>query len=225
MPLKIATIVCNGESIESGELRDLCRRSVIVVAANGGIGHLKRLSITPDLYVGDRDSLPPDTDLDRDAKSSISYSPDKDKSDAELAVEAICDRGIDRIVMTCATGRRLDHLYANLSIAAGFPGRVFIYDGRMSCFAVTSEVGPAHLVTSPGTLFSVLPFGDRVDGLTIEGAKWSLRNGTMVAGSVGLSNEALDDEVIVCVKSGTLLVFAAIDDCNISLSKRSISNE
>jgi len=222
---EIAVIVCNGEPISPHKLADLCDEAGIVIAADAGLLHLMSISVKPDLFVGDRDSLPLDIDPGEESSSQRIFDPHKDSSDTELAIQAALELGADRIVLTCATGRRIDHLYANLSLLVANPGAVFIYDGETAGFALSPAEGTAKISAAPGTIFSVLPFGEDCSGVTISGAKWNLVGGNLKVGSVGLSNQSVLDKIGLSLKTGKILIFSQVEPCNISIASRSDSIE
>jgi thiamine pyrophosphokinase len=58
-----------------------------------------------------------------------------------------------------------------------------------------------------GDIVSLLPLGGAVDGVTTEGLRYGLRDGTLEAGPArGLSNERSSDSARVSIRSGRLLV-------------------
>ena len=84
-----------------------------VIAADGGLEHVKKLGIRPDLILGDFDSLgyvPADSQV---------YPVEKDDTDAMLAVRVGLERGCDRFLFYGAMdGPRLDHTVANFQTLA-----------------------------------------------------------------------------------------------------------
>ena len=86
------TILLGGE-LESTPL--LARRIAgsRVIAADAGIAHAAALSLTPELWVGDFDSVPDDLPGAFDAVPRQEFPPEKDKTDGELAVDAAFERG------------------------------------------------------------------------------------------------------------------------------------
>src|SRR4051794_14608128 len=72
----------------------------VVVAADSGLAHVFALGLTPDVVVGDLDSVTP-TDLDRarDLGARIEqYPSDKDATDLELALDLV--RGLGATTVT-----------------------------------------------------------------------------------------------------------------------------
>ena len=92
----------------------------LVIAADGGIRHLTRMGITPDLFVGDFDSV-----------SSAGNSPtvlrhpcEKDDTDMALALREGEERGYrDFRLYGALGGSRFDHSIANLQLLLGAAAR------------------------------------------------------------------------------------------------------
>ena len=70
----------------------------------------------PDLAMGDFDSL----GYVPEGMSVKAFSPEKDASDMELALEEALARGADAVEVYGALGGRLDHTVANLQLLASF---------------------------------------------------------------------------------------------------------
>ena len=85
----------------------------LVIAADGGLRYTEGLGLTPDVILGDFDSLgyvPGDAQV---------YPVEKDDTDAMLAVRVGLERGCDRFLLYGAMdGPRLDHTVANFQTLA-----------------------------------------------------------------------------------------------------------
>jgi len=63
-----------------------------------------------------------------------------------------------------------------------------------------------------GNYVSLLPFTEKVFGLTLKGFKYPLNNVILTSGvSLGISNEIKEEEVLVEISEGILLVIEAKD--------------
>ena len=88
----------------------------LVLAADGGYRALCSLGYTPDLLLGDFDSLgdlplPPDLPV-------LRFPARKDDTDTGLALRHGLDRGYRDFALYCCAGGRVDHLLANLQSMA-----------------------------------------------------------------------------------------------------------
>ena len=211
MKPKTACVVCNGATLPEELLRAHVLRSDLVIAADGGLKRLTQIGITPDLLVGDMDSLGTLSHDDTNAVEVITYPCDKDISDSEIAVSTALQRGAETVVLLCADGKRMDHFFSNLSLLACYPGRLFLIDQTFTAVALGDKVGQCEIAAEPDAIISVFALGDEVHGLNIEGTKWELSETNLGVGSIGLSNKAVEKKVAISISSGVLLIFAECD--------------
>src|SRR5690554_12141 len=113
-----AAIVSNGELGNVSKLRSILPTFDLVVCCDGGIRHLDDLALTPDLIIGDFDSVDPVL-LDTYRKCGVkikTFPAVKDETDTELAAQAVIEAGADEVVLLGALGSRWDHSYANVMV-------------------------------------------------------------------------------------------------------------
>ena len=115
-----AIIFANGEFPDPTIAQDLLRPGDLVIAANGGTQHALAAGVIPDVIIGDLDSLSPEAQTRVEATGSriIRFSPHKDETDLELALQYATHEGATEIVVLAALGGRLDQTIANLSLLA-----------------------------------------------------------------------------------------------------------
>jgi len=174
-----------------------------LIAADGGLEHLTRWGLKPDLLVGDLDSLAA-------APQGIPckhFSRKKDDTDLSLALEEAITRGLEHIIITGAWGGRPDHSAANLQL--------LVKAARRGCFAQMLCGGyTATAITSGNTLrlkghgtVSVFAHGGDAHGVTIRGLEYPLENAVLRDDTpLGVSN-TLDGEGEITLKHGALLIF------------------
>jgi len=187
-----------------------------VIAADSGICHAETLGLTPELWLGDFDSVPRHL---REAYPGIPrevYPSDKDKTDGELAVETALARGATSLVLVGAFGGpRQDHILLHLTQAiqlaeAGIP--TVLTSGNQVGRPITC--GPVHSFDyTTGTLFSVLPF-TALSGLTVEGAKWPLDAVEVPFGSSLTVSNVVDGELKISLKQGRALLLVTLEAAN-----------
>ena len=175
----------------------------IVIAADGGLLHTQRLGITPDVILGDFDSLgfvPEGANV---------FPVEKDDTDAMLAVRRGLAMGCREFLLYGSLdGKRLDHTVAN------FQTLQFLADHG----AVGYLIGADHMVTvlKNGTLsfppdadgiLSVFCLGADATGVNIEGLQYILKDGTLSPGfPLGVSNHFIGSTARISVKRGSLLL-------------------
>ncbi len=180
-----------------------------IIAADGGLIHTQTLGISPDLILGDFDSL------GYVPKDSRVYPVEKDDTDAMLAVRVGLERGCDRFLFYGALdGPRLDHTVANfqtLAYLAAHGGRGWLI-GRDYIITVASEETLHFSDTFTGIL-SLFCMGAEIDDLTIRGLKYPLEHGHLSASfPLAVSNAFEQRPSSVTVGKGLLL--AMWDRCN-----------
>jgi thiamine pyrophosphokinase len=208
---KRAILFANGDFPANDSL--MIEEDDFLVAVDGGLRHLLFLGLTPQLLIGDLDSVTPH-DLDSCMQWGIEilrFPPEKDETDLELAVLDSLQRGFTDIVITCAVGGRLDHTLGNLSLL-GLPELKGIHTrishGATTIYLVNERI---DLPTSKGALISLLPWGETVQGVTTSGLQYPLKDATLYPWRTrGLSNVANDKQVVVTKKSGQLFLFHTV---------------
>ena len=85
-----------------------------VIAADNGFDVLGKLNITPNLVVGDFDSL----GFVPDAEDKIVLPVRKDDTDLSIALKTALDKGYSDIFVYGAADGKLDHTFANITLEA-----------------------------------------------------------------------------------------------------------
>ncbi|MBQ1170345.1 MAG: thiamine diphosphokinase [Oscillospiraceae bacterium] len=174
-----------------------------IIAADGGFVHTQKLGITPDIIMGDFDSLGYTPD-----RANV-FPVEKDDTDAMLAVRRGLQLGYRKFVLYGSLdGPRLDHTVAN------FQTLQFLADRDAAGYLVGS--GQLVTVVKNGSLtfpagmegtISVFCMGKDAEGVTLEGLYYPLENGTLTAGfPLGVSNHFTGAEAAITVRNGSLLV-------------------
>ena len=195
-------IICNAPIVDLLKAKERILSFPLLIAVDGGLNHCHKLGIRPDLAVGDFDSADPSIlDNFKNIPTKL-YPKDKDKTDLEIALELIDHSQVKEISVFGALGERTDHTLGNLVLLSRYPGTVFLETDKERMFVINHQ---AEIVTYPGQKISLIPLNGPSKGVTTEGLKWKLENGTLDKQFIGLSNEALNKEVKIFVKEGDLL--------------------
>ena len=178
----------------------------LVIAADSGLDLVSRLGLTPDLIVGDFDSLGRAPTGDNVVRLPV----EKDVTDAAAAVGLGRERGYSRFAFVGCTGGRPDHTFASYQLLAELAGRgeVGLLFGDGFTVTVIRDGALSFLALPCGTL-SVFAVGGNASDVSIAGAFYPLSQATLTPTfPLGVSNSFTGKPVTVEVKHGTLLVFA-----------------
>jgi len=180
-----------------------------LVAVDGGLRHLKRLGLRPQLLIGDLDSVDASELAEiMDAGIEVQrFPPAKDQTDLELALEYARKAGYAQIVIAYPFGDRVDHTLGNLSLLARpdlAEKTLSLEDGQVEARLFNTS---ASLPTQAGDLVSLIAWGEPVEEIITTGLEYPLNHETLVPWQTrGISNVALADSIELDFKSGRLLV-------------------
>ncbi len=207
----IAAIVTSQKIHDTPFLRQMLGHPSLVVAADGGGASTIALGLTPDVLIGDFDSLPSDrlSDLERQGVPVIRHPRDKDETDGELAILYAVQQGADEIVILGALGGRVDHEIANLLLLTRPElqyREAVIVDGWQAVRLLQGG-GTLTIEGQPGDILSLLPIGGDAEGIYTEGLKYRLRGEPLKMGPArGVSNEFTGYEARISLEDGMLWV-------------------
>jgi thiamine pyrophosphokinase len=205
-----AVIFANGNLTRPANPLAELRSEDLIIAADGGAYHCQALGLTPDVLIGDLDSITKEVreNLSRLGTQLILYPRDKDETDLELALRFAVDHNAEEILLLGILGGRLDQTLANLLLLSRpewQPARLMVADGPD--FALLIRPGsPLTLRAQTGDIVSLIPLTRTVTGVSTEGLRWSLQDATLEFGStLGISNETTQEIARVEIKTGQLL--------------------
>ena len=178
-------------------------QSAFVIAADGGLRHTQKLGITPDVVLGDFDSL------GYTPEGANVFPVEKDDTDSMLAVRLGLERGCEEFLLYGSLdGPRLDHTVANFQTLQFLAdrGAVGWLIGNTTMVTVVKNgklTFPAGLC---GTI-SVFCMGKDAEGVTEKGLFYGLENAVLTSGfPLGVSNHFTGEEAAISVENGSLLV-------------------
>ena len=181
-----------------------------MVAADGGARYALDAGITPDLVVGDMDSLEEAEVREVEERGALveRHPIRKDKMDGHLAILAIRGSGATAVDLLCGGGGRFSALFAvpHLLLAAeriGLRATLVATWGQ----AFVLENGSRTVVGGPQDSVSVFPLTGSATGVTLEGFGYPLEDARLEIGDkLGFHNELIGEAARVSVGEGALLV-------------------
>lgn len=181
-------------------------RDDYLLAADGGLRHLQALGREPDGILGDFDSL---GYVPRHARV---FPVEKDDTDSMLAVRHGLEMGYREFVLYGGLdGERLDHTVANLQTLQYLAdhGAVGYLVGRDYLVTVIRQETVTFSAAAEG-IISLFCLGPDAEGVTLQGLKYPLDNGTLTSGfPLGVSNHFTGRQARIAVKKGSLLAMWA----------------
>lgn len=176
----------------------------LVIAADGGYRLLREAGITPDLVIGDFDSL----GAAPQGEQVITLPVVKDVTDTWAAIELGKQRGYGSFRLYGCTGGRMDHTIANVQTLAtlaeqGMQGWLLSETQEITAISGKTVSLPAK---SCGTV-SVFAHTDRCSGVTIRGLQYELENAELTNRfPLGVSNAFVGKPAEISVAEGILVL-------------------
>lgn len=175
----------------------------LTIAADGGVVHCAQIGRTPDVILGDFDSL------GYVPQGAQVFPVEKDDTDVMLAIRHGLRAGYrEFFIYGGMEGKRLDHTVANLQALAFLRAenaRGYLI-GRKQVATVIEKETAVFSADATGIL-SVFCLGKDASGVTIRGLQYDLENGALTADfPLGVSNHFAGTEAAITVENGKLLL-------------------
>lgn len=205
-----AVIIAGGWLSEPEYARTLMQTDDLLIAADGGADHFQALGLTPDILVGDLDSITPTTlkRLESAGVEIIRYDPHKDYTDLELALLLAQERHCNQALVLGATGSRWDQTIASLLLPASQSLQdldIVLIDGYQEVHLLRGG-SSLELEGKPGNRVSLIPISASAGGITTQGLEYRLEAEDLVLGATrGVSNVMLAKKACIHLRQGLLL--------------------
>lgn len=194
-----------------------------VIAVDGGYDYAVQLGITPNLIIGDFDSLKSNMAASNDDNIPVmSFPPEKDYTDMMLAAKKATKLGFRTILIYGGTGGRPDHTFANIQLLSWIAEHgcaAYLFDDAYTMTAIKNRTlsiaagtpdKHSGFITSDGYGYiSIFSLSDVSEGVTIKGLKYTACDIMLNRfHALGTSNEFTDSDCSIEVKKGSLLIIA-----------------
>ncbi len=203
--------IYTGGNIWPENITERPKKDDLVIAADAGLLHAKQFGITPDILIGDFDSL---GEPNVGKKTELIQVPiEKDDTDTHLAVREALERGADEIVIVGGLDGRLDHTLSTLAILEDL-------DKRHIHAHITSGKNRARFLRNNSTLIprssfrylSLIAADPTVKGVSIEGCKYPLRKAKLSRlHQYAVSNELTGNCALIDVRKGGVWIIESSD--------------
>ncbi len=207
--------------VAGGRIKPLFLQNIIderkryIIGVDKGLEILDRLGVEANLAVGDFDSVSFDIKqkyLNRE--NTVLLNAEKDYSDTHIAILEALKQKPDTIIIAGATGGRIDHMLANISLLGICEAEnVFAYIiDEYNKIRITNKPVSIKKTSCYGKYISLIPYTDKVTGVNLSGFKYKLTDATLVRDeTIGISNEIEREEGFITFKSGRLIVIESKD--------------
>ena len=201
-------IFANGEVDRPELLESILLKGEYLISADGGLRHMRKMGLKPDLVIGDLDSISRNDSkwISENQIEIRKFPKKKDQTDLELALLAAIDRTGDPITIVGALGGRIDQTLTNIFLLL-MPELqntdIRLDDGIEELFLIQTH---GYVTGKKGDTVSLLPLLSPAIGIRTKGLKYPLKNEILFPErSRGVSNEMESGIAEVTMKSGVLL--------------------
>ncbi len=202
-----ALILAGGDLKFNKEVYSLCQNSDLIIAADSGLRHAKKLNLIPQIIIGDFDSVEERTLAQFPKIKKLSYPSKKDKLDLELALDYAISKFSTEIILIAATGDRLDQTLAAILIAAKIAKntKISLHSGHEDIFFLADK-SKLNLELAKNTNFSLLSLKAK-SIISLKGAEYNLNKFQLGFGlGLGVSNIVLNPPIELNLDSGLVAV-------------------
>lgn len=212
------TLIVTGGSLDIDWAKEFIKtiNAEYIIAADSGLKYINELGLVPDMILGDYDSVE-DGLLDKYKSTDIkTYPREKDYTDTHIAIINALKTGASEIYILGATGTRMDHTFTNIcNMKAALDCDVpcFIYDAHNKIYIVNDQMGEVKLSRNGqyGDYVSIVPLSEEAV-ISLTGFKYALDDYVLHQGlSICQSNEIKEDEAVIKINKGLLIVFETKD--------------
>lgn len=201
-------IFANGNLPNLEKALTLLRTDDFILCADGGTRHALALGITPNVIIGDLDSVTFDLQpLAEKGVQVIQHPTDKNETDLELAIDHAISLNPDQILILAALGGRMDQTLANIALLSNIQlaaCNIKLTDSVEEIFFCRDQ---AKVEGRSGDIVSLIPWQGEVTGVFTENLRWHLHHETLYPDKTrGISNEMTADVATITIQSGLLLI-------------------
>ena len=205
-----AFIFCGGEVFPQ-YIQETRESGDLVIAADSGYKNARALDFPIDILVGDFDSL---GDIPDGVGEVVRLPQEKDVTDAQYAVELAIKQGAGELVIIASTSGRFDHAVSLMAILEDLNARkirAYIVNGQNRINFIRNS---GHIVIRDPNFkyFSLIAADEKVKGISVEGAKYPLKDRTITRRSqFAVSNEIVKNAALITVKKGGVYIIESRD--------------
>ena len=207
-------IISSGTITDYDRLKLVIEKNDFIICADGGMNHIMKIDKSPDLVIGDLDSITK-TALNFIDKNKIpikKFPTIKDDTDTGIAVEYLIENGFKEITLMGVTGTRQDHTMANILLLNHLHEKKVkgkIIDDNNIIYLIDEYL---ELEPISESFVSVIPITEKGIEVSLSGFFYNLDKINIKFGSThGVSNKIVEEKGIIRIHKGKALVFISKD--------------
>ena len=209
--MKKCIILANGKPPRKSTITFFQKKNFkTLICADGGANSALKMKLTPDVIIGDLDSILSKVKNKFNSTSKIIQLKRQNDTDVEKCLKYAIKNNFGEVVLTGVTGNRLDHTFCNLGIVLKY-----FHNIKISLVAENSHLtaysGNVKLNTYPGEIISIYGFNTKTK-ISSKGLKYPLKNISLPFGQKeSTSNVATGEEVELKIKVGIIFVIRDVN--------------
>lgn len=196
-------LIANGGQEDKTFIKQQAALNDCIIALDGGADTALKAKVSPDLVVGDLDSI------SQAAKKKLGaiklFKIDRqDNTDLEKGLDFTAFIKPKKVTILCATGGRIDFTLSNFSSVFSYTKKLnIVFKGKG--WRIYPIIKTKEFECKKGATVSLIPM-DNCKGITLKNLKYPLTNASLKPGQTAVSNIAKKNKFTVTLKSGKLLV-------------------
>lgn len=207
MDKNAAVLFLNGNKPNIKIINKFLSKKSLIVSADGASNYLKHMKVTPDVIIGDLDSIT-SKNLKYYSKKKVKIVKleEQETTDFEKSLNYIISLKIKKISVFGAISKRYDHTLNNLSVLKRYykNNDITFYDNKYESFYCSKSISFKYKKNKIVSFLGI-PYAT---GIVTEGLEYPLKNETLYFGiREGTLNKSIADTVKIKFKKGDLLLF------------------
>jgi thiamine pyrophosphokinase len=201
-------IIANGERLSSLYLKKYSLNKIII-ALDGAANHLTNSIITPNIILGDLDSITISTrKYFENLKTKFIYTPDQNFTDLEKAILYADQQQANSITIINALGKRSDHMLGNISFL-----KKYYQTNRRLIIANSSDIiefvkdQSLKFIDCQKNNIAIIGYSSCI--ASSNGLKYELSNNKLNLGvSESLCNQIIASTTIINIQGEAIIIYA-----------------
>lgn len=209
-------VISSGEISNYNILQKYVNQSEYIICADGGMNHLLKIGVLPDIIVGDLDSIN-NTSKRIIKENNIQvekYPTMKDMTDNEIALRVVKNRSPKRVAFFGVLGSRWDHSIANILLLkkleeSNITAYIVNRNNRIRYGVENVEI---EIYKTNYKYLSIIPISDSGVNVSLLNFAYPLdKHQIDFTSTLGISNEIIGNKGKIKIHSGEAIIIESND--------------